>query len=620
MFSGSCSAIYCSEGCGFCLLGLYFLCFLFLFQIKSNDGLPEKICFNCAIQVGEVYSFKKKCEQSDADLRERFRIKLEHANDAKEFKNKDSENTEINIKQELVETIPDIQSDPDFYFPESDSSPESELDEDPEYETKLSKLKVEQELLKNVKRRYECNLCDKSFSENYRLQRHFKTNGHLELAKNLTPEQKLNEIHSTNVSRYHCDICNKSFNEKYNLQRHLKTNTHLELAKDIKPPEELNQIQDFPESDSSSDTEWGEDSESEMKLSKLKEEPLKHECKLCNKSFTKNSHLKRHFKTNVHIQLAQNITPGEELNQIQADINIKKEEGDGTKDKPKNNICELCGKNFVLSRSLKLHILSIHTEDKPHICKICGKGFPKGYKLRAHIKKHRTDPYECCICQTMVDSRPLLNEHLKTHIVEGDKPYACPTCGRTFKLLCNIKDHVIRHKTIKPFLCFSCGQTFPSNKDLNIHLRSHTGEKPYKCDQCPKAFARTSSLTKHKRVHTGERNYECDVCHKKFTSTSHVKRHKLTHTGERPYLCSYCPKNFTRREELVVHTRMHTGEQPFTCEICDHTFAVKSLLSRHQETHHQSESSLRTAVSSIQPAVPAPLPYQSIFNYPKSFS
>lgn len=55
----------------------------------------------------------------------------------------------------------------------------------------------------------------------------------------------------------------------------------------------------------------------------------------------------------------------------------------------------------------------------------------------------------------------------------------------------------------KPYMCENCGKSFASKEYLKHHARIHSGLKPYKCENCGRAFAQRNSLHQHMKIHTG---------------------------------------------------------------------------------------------------------------------
>lgn len=244
------------------------------------------------------------------------------------------------------------------------------------------------------------------------------------------------------------------------------------------------------------------------------------------------------------------------------------------------NISKMCDNSF--SQLFPGHVLS--DGDKPYLCTICDRSFSQPVYLRRHLRAHSGEkPFRCSFCAKCFSQEASYEAHIRTHT--GDMPYNCTTCDSSFGDLMLLRRHMKTHIMIKPFKCTLCEKTFGSVAHLKEHTRIHTGEKPHMCTLCEKSFSHLPNLKEHMRIHTGERPYQCTMCDRSFSHLSHLKEHTRTHTGEKPYKCLSCDRSFNRQSNLTKHVRIHSGEKPYKCLLCEKTFSQLFTLQCHIKTH-----------------------------------
>ena len=115
-------------------------------------------------------------------------------------------------------------------------------------------------------------------------------------------------------------------------------------------------------------------------------------------------------------------------------------------------VCEKCGKILSTKAMLDLHMASCGKKDKQS----CNKGYTTKQALMAHLKaKHGPAPTA--------------------------EELTCPTCGKVFRLIKTMREHLATHKGPYPCLVEGCDDgPFSLLKHLNRHLAVKHGFAAHK--------------------------------------------------------------------------------------------------------------------------------------------
>ncbi|XP_035036680.2 zinc finger protein 70 [Hippoglossus stenolepis] len=218
------------------------------------------------------------------------------------------------------------------------------------------------------------------------------------------------------------------------------------------------------------------------------------------------------------------------------------------------------------------------------VCHWCGKSFKRICGLTNHIKRHKALTY-CDVCGTEFKSTKLLVLHLK-HFHKNT--CFCEVCGNTFSNGRFLEIHERMHTDMKEFPCQECGKTFNSSDHLVDHVRTHTWETPYQCDICGKAFLQSQDLTVHKESHSDKMPHSCSLCGKRFNKRSRLKSHMKRHSGENPYPCDICDKRFSQGGKLRTHRTTH--KRRFACQVCGKRYKSTKRVEVHLRSHDLSDA------------------------------
>nr|BAE20574.1 unnamed protein product [Mus musculus] len=199
--------------------------------------------------------------------------------------------------------------------------------------------------------------------------------------------------------------------------------------------------------------------------------------------------------------------------------------------RPLGEQCSVCGVELPDNEAVEQH-RKLHSGMKTYGCELCGKRFLDSLRLRMHLLAHSAGAkaFVCDQCGAQFSKEDALETHRQTH-TGTDMAVFCLLCGKRFQAQSALQQHMEVHAGVRSYICSECNRTFPSHTALKRHLRSHTGDHPYECEFCGSCFRDESTLKSHKRIHTGEKPYECNGCGKKFSLKHQLETHYRVHTG-----------------------------------------------------------------------------------------
>ena len=340
-------------------------------------------------------------------------------------------------------------------------------------------------------------------------------------------------------------------------------------------------------------------------------------CVLCEATFTDYRQFQDHWRYNhlfkraleglmfrqkeVNQNLFKSIKPQTEKT---GNTNVNKTSSLHEKD---NYQCFGCRKIFKQKAQLQKHgriceavgtfAASGKINKKPK-CVFCGRMYETREGLKNHLngtcRVRDLNKQEKAYCDTCGIPFPN-HEALVSHIRQlHTAVFKCTKCDGGFTHMGGLRMHIIKnhpedHDIVRKTtsnLCYICGKEYKTVATLTRHMYLHTDSNKYKCTLCDKAYASSQLLKRHYNcAHKRDKNYLCPYCGKRFLQAGGLNSHVRTHTGERPYKCEYCSESFKVQIALIVHRRKHTGETPFECDKCNKKFKTPSQLRTHVKIH-----------------------------------
>lgn len=289
-------------------------------------------------------------------------------------------------------------------------------------------------------RAFECIHCNQKFRRRDHLQNHLNTHSQI---------------------KHECSYCQQTYSKANQLRKHIKAqHTENEVQNEesaiIFPKKEIvnNLPVEFKDESPNTYTEVLEIQEMVQENNTTR----KFECELCNKVFSRKTHLIRHMTIHTNERAFECTITG-------------------------------CGSKFRRRDHLQNH-LNTHSQLKTHKCEFCENSFGRADHLLNHIRarhtekepKNNTDVFNCAECNRSFSSQKNLQAHERSH----SKIVNCKRCDAQFSSTIEMKKHVseLHPNELKNHLCSECGIAFSRHDYLLIHMRRHRGEMRYHCKHC----------------------------------------------------------------------------------------------------------------------------------------
>lgn len=142
--------------------------------------------------------------------------------------------------------------------------------------------------------------------------------------------------------------------------------------------------------------------------------------------------------------------------------------------------CQKCPRVFNNRWYLEKHMNVTHS--RMQICDQCGKRFLLESELLLHRQTDCERNIQCVTCGKAFKKLWSLHEHNK--IVHGyaEKKFSCEICEKKFYTMAHVRKHMVAHTKDMPFTCETCGKSFKRSMSLKVHSLQHSGEKPFRCE------------------------------------------------------------------------------------------------------------------------------------------
>ena len=278
---------------------------------------------------------------------------------------------------------------------------------------------------------------------------------------------------------------------------------------------------------------------------------------------------------------------------------------------PNPNLINQIGPRNIIKAIEEQPVLN-HEFEKKFLCIICFQSFQDKLELALHNKKvHNTITFDCVICgKPHIDKQDLSKHSSEVHAGKKSSfQLHCYVCEDKYYTLIDLKNHVeLVHEGKcalnigSVFDCGICGKPHIDKQDLSKHTTEvHEGKISslhLHCYVCNDKYYTLIDLRNHiKLVHEFALNigsvFDCVLCGKPQMNKQDLSKHvSEIHEGKNPSQfqtrqCYICNKEYSYIGDLKNHILSVHAKKLHQCALCDKTFAEKNLLNLHVDSFHQ---------------------------------
>uniref|UniRef100_A0A1Q3F1R7 Putative c2h2-type zn-finger protein n=1 Tax=Culex tarsalis TaxID=7177 RepID=A0A1Q3F1R7_CULTA len=251
--------------------------------------------------------------------------------------------------------------------------------------------------------------------------------------------------------------------------------------------------------------------------------------------------------------------------------------------------CAHCDRRYSDRNAVDLHVQMHHTganDPNPMPCSYCGKICPTRLSLRYHERSHQT-AVACEICGRLFAEKHKLKQHIRRKH-EKIREHECHLCHKNFSSLDSVHTHIRTMHSNNEYKCEYCNRTYTSELSLRYHKKKHENDQNYQATQ--KWTQYYTVLEPEPGAKEGaQRMKRCNLC---GAVVQQIGTHLSNIHFPKEFRCTLCDAVFKRKETYESHVMEHEHGKAFKCPICGKEFSSRKLLICHLKTKQHRDHPL----------------------------